>query len=511
MLDLGTSFVASIARDPRALAVVDDGVRLSYAEWYRRISSVVAALDHIGLKAGDHIVTVLQNCEAAATLHWACQLAGIVITPVNWRAKDDELDFCIENSEARAVVYQDVSAQAVARSKRAPNLPRISVGCDDAGAIDFARAAGEPAPDATPRVGADGWSIMLYTSGTTSRPKGVPRRHRAERAAGIAHVAQNLYRRGERTLGVMPLYHTMGVRSLIAMSLIGGTFVCLPRYDTKRALALIEAERVTNLYLVPTLYHDLVHAREFASSNVSSVRKLGFAGASMTDGLLKKLDEAFRPDLFVNHYGSSEIYTFTIDQNAPAKPGSAGKAGINQEIRVVKLNAASVTDFAAPEEEGEIIALLAGDESFEGYWRRPDADAKSLREGWYFTGDTGFVDREGDLFVTGRVDDMIITGGENVSPVEIESCLSLHPAVLEVAVVGLPDEKWGKVVTAFVKRKARVSEAEFDQFCRISGLADFKRPRRFVFVDALPKSPVGKLLRRLLVAGDYQPEHARPD
>jgi 2-furoate---CoA ligase len=309
----------------------------------------------------------------------------------------------------------------------------------------------------------------------------------------------------------MPLYHTMGVRSLIAMSLIGGTFVCLPRYDTKRALALIEAERVTNLYLVPTLYHDLVHAREFASSNVSSVRKLGFAGASMTDGLLKKLNEAFRPDLFVNHYGSSEIYTFTIDQNAPAKPGSAGKAGINQEVRVVKLNAASVNDLATPEEEGEIIALLAGDESFEGYWRRPDVDAKSLREGWYFTGDTGFVDRDGDLFVTGRVDDMIITGGENVSPVEIESCLSLHPAVLEVAVVGLPDEKWGKVVTAFVKRKAQISEAEFDQFCRTSGLADFKRPRRFVFVDALPKSPVGKLLRRLLVAGNYQPEHARPD
>ena len=511
MLDLGTSFVASVARDPHALAVVDDGVRLTYAQWYRRISSVVAALDHIGLKAGDHIVTVLQNCEAAATLHWACQLAGIVITPVNWRAKDDELDFCIENSESRAVVYQDVSAQAMARSKRASGLPRIAVGCDDAGAIDFTRVSNESAPDATPRAGAEDWSIMLYTSGTTSRPKGVPRRHRAERAAGIAHVAQNLYRRGERTLGVMPLYHTMGVRSLIAMSLIGGTFVCLPRYDTKKALALIEAERVTNLYLVPTLYHDLVHAREFASGNVSSVRKLGFAGASMTDGLLKKLNEAFRPDLFVNHYGSSEIYTFTIDQNAPAKPGSAGKAGINQEIRVVKLNAAAVTDFAAPEEEGEIIALLAGDESFEGYWRRPDADAKSLRDGWYFTGDTGFVDRDGDLFVTGRVDDMIITGGENVSPVEIESCLSLHAAVLEVAVVGLPDEKWGKVVTAFVKRKAAVSDTELDQFCRTSGLADFKRPRRFVFVDALPKSPVGKLLRRLLVAGDYQPEHARPD
>jgi 2-furoate---CoA ligase len=351
---------------------------------------------------------------------------------------------------------------------------------------------------------------MLYTSGTTSKPKGVPRRHRAERAAGIAHIAQNLYRRGERTLGVMPLYHTMGVRSLIAMSLIGGTFVCLPRYDADHALALIEGEKITNLYLVPTLYHDLVHAREFAKADVSSVRKLGFAGAPMTDGLLKTLNDAFRPDLFVNHYGSSEIYTFTVDQNATAKPGSAGKAGINQQVRVVRLSAQSAADVAEPGEEGEIIALLAGDESFEGYWRRPDADAKSLRDGWYFTGDTGFVDRDGDVFVTGRVDDMIISGGENVSPVEIESCLSLHPAVLEVAVVGLADEKWGKVITAFVKRNGPVTEQDLEQFCRTSGLANFKRPRRFVFVDALPKSPVGKLLRRLLVAGDYQREHAPP-
>ena len=511
MLDLGTSFVGSVARDPNALAIVDDGIRMTYTQWYARISSLVASFDRIGLRPGDHLVTLLQNCEAAATLHWACQLAGIVITPVNWRAKADELDFCIEDSESCAVVYQDVSAQAVEGSKRAAALPRIYAGSGVAtDAFRFDRMVAEPALDATPRVSAEAWSIMLYTSGTTSRPKGVPRRHRAERAAGVAHVAQNLYRRGERTLGVMPLYHTMGVRSLLAMSLIGSTFVCLPRYDTGRALALIESEKITNLYLVPTLYHDLVHAREFASSDVSSVRKLGFAGASMTDGLLKTLNEAFRPELFVNHYGSSEIYTFTIDQNAPAKPGSAGKAGINQQVKVVRLNARSASEVAYPDEEGEIIALLAGDESFEGYWRRPDADAKSLRDGWYFTGDTGFMDRDGDLFVTGRVDDMIITGGENVSPVEIESALSLHPAVLEVAVVGLPDEKWGRVVAAFVKRKGPVTEQELEQFCRTSGLANFKRPRRFIFVDDLPKSPVGKLLRRLLVTGDYQREHAPP-
>src|ERR1700735_1164341 len=140
MLDLGSSFVASVARDPDALAIVDDGLRLTYAQWYGRISSLVASLDRIGLKQVDHVVTVLHNCEAAATLHWACQLAGIVITPVNWRAKADELDFCIEDSEARAIVYQDVSAAAVEQSKRAGALPRICVGGgESAGAIGFDR------------------------------------------------------------------------------------------------------------------------------------------------------------------------------------------------------------------------------------------------------------------------------------------------------------------------------------------------------------------------------------
>lgn len=506
MLDLGTSFLASVARDPGAIAIVDGDLRLTYRDWLGRIGAVVAAFDRLGLKPGDHLVSVLQNRFEAATLHWACQFAGIVITPINWRSKADEIDFALENAEAKALVFEEVSAEAVRGTTRAAGLLTIAVGTSLEGAVPFAELLAEAAPEPMPRAGADAWSIMLYTSGTTSRPKGVPRRHRAERAAGIAHVAQNLYRRGEVTLGVMPLYHTMGVRSLIAMSVIGGTFVCLPRYDTKRALALIARERVTNLYLVPTLYHDLVHDPAFAATDVSSVRKLGFAGASMTDGLLKKLDAEFSPELFVNHYGSSEIYTFTIDQKAILKPGSAGRAGINQMVRVVRLGARSAEEIAATGEEGEIIALLAGDESFEGYWRRPEADAKSLRDGWYFTGDTGFIDQDGDLFVTGRVDDMIITGGENVSPVEIESCLSLHPAVSEVAVVGLPDEKWGKIVVAFVKRAAPVEAETLDAWCRTSGLANFKRPRRFVFVADIPKSPVGKLLRRQLVAGEYVTE-----
>jgi 2-furoate---CoA ligase len=473
VLDLGRGLIAAVERSPKATAIVDGELRLGYGEWLPCILAVVAGLDALGLAKGDHVLTVLQNRWEAATLHWACQLAGIVITPLNWRAKGEEIDYCLAAAD---------------------------------GTGDFAALLALPQAAASSRASAEDWSLMLYTSGTTGRPKGVPRRHRHERAAALAHVAQNLYAMGERTLGVMPLYHTMGVRSLLAMALVDGSFICLPRFDAARALMLIARERITNLYLVPTLYHDLIADPRFDAADVASVRKLGFAGAAMPDGLLRRVSAAFRPDLFVNHYGSSEIYTFTIEQNAAGKAGSAGKSGINQRVRVVRFGAGDPDAIARASEEGEIIADLASDEAFEGYWRRPDADARAIRHGWYFTGDTGYVDDAGDLFVTGRVDDLIVTGGENVSPGEIESVLSLHPAVAEVAVAGLADERWGRRITAFVRRGAPVDAAELDAWCRGSSLANFKRPRDYVFVREIPKSPVGKILRRRLVAGEFEAE-----
>ncbi len=505
MFDLGRSFLASVERSPDATAIVDGETRLGYAAWHREIRRVLAGLKALGLRRGDRLLASLQNRVEMASLHWACQFAGIVMTPLNWRAKADELDYCLLDAEARAVAFQDVTAAAVAGAPAAQRVPRISVGGASGGTVAFEElggglAAGEPEADA------EDLSLVLYTSGTTGRPKGVPRRHRQERAAAAAHVAQNLYGRGERTLGVMPLYHTMGVRSLLAMALVDGCFVCLPRFDVPAALALIERERISNLYLVPTLYHDLVSHERFARTDISSVRKLGFAGAAMPDGVLKRVAGAFKPELFVNHYGSSEIYTFTIEPEAAQKPGSAGKAGLNQRIRIVRLGSDDPDAVAAAGEEGEIIADGASDEAFEGYWRRPDADAKALKRGWYFTGDTGYRDGAGDLFVTGRVDDLIITGGENVSPGEIESVLSLHPAVAEVAVAGLADERWGRRITAFVRRAAPVEAKDLDQWCRRSNLANFKRPRDYVFVREVPKSPVGKILRRKLVAGEYETE-----
>ncbi len=498
MFDLGTSFLASVERDPQATAIVDGELRLTYAEWYRVIAVAANRLRELGLSKGDHLVTALQNRWEAATIHWACQFLGVVVTPVNWRAKAEELDFFLMDAEAKALVTEAVSREASGMAAARADIPLLDLD----GGMDF--VASSATANISPLATSEDLSLMLYTSGTTGSPKGVPRRHSAERAAAIAHVAQNTYHLGERTLGVMPLYHTMGVRSLLSMSMIGGRFVCLPRFDAGRALELIEREKLSCLYLVPTLYHDILHHERFGRTDLSSVDCLGFAGASMTDGLLKSLSDAFRPRLFVNHYGSSEIYTFTIDQNAPQKPGSAGRPALNQRIRVVRLGSGDPKAVADAGEEGEVIATLLGDEAFEGYWKRPDADAKSMRDGWYFTGDSGYYDGDGDLFVTGRVDDMIITGGENVSPVEIESCLSLHPSVVDVAVAGLPDERWGRIAVAFIIASDAVSAEELDTHCKASGLANFKRPRRYIFVDELPKSPVGKLLRRKLVAGEYR-------
>jgi len=212
------------------------------------------------------------------------------------------------------------------------------------------------------------------------------------------------------------------------------------------------------------------------------VRALGYAGAAMSSSLVRRCLEVFSPQVFVNHYGSTEVYTFTIGRDQQGKPGCAGRPAVNARLRLG--------------DGGEIAVHLSSDEAFGGYWNRPDADAKAIRDGWYHTGDTGHLDEDGDLWIDGRVDDMIVSGGENIHPLEVEDVLADHPGVREVAVVGAPDDRLGQRVVAVVVGTA--TEDELDAHCLASTLARFKRPREYRFVDALPKSPAGKILRRLL-------------
>ena len=363
-------------------------------------------------------------------MHWACQIAGLTIVPLNWRMKSQEIDFCILDSDAKCIIYQEESNNSVENSVTSQNLIKIFVGKQKKDEINYNDLLKNGNPRNSPEAKSDFLSLILYTSGTTGKPKGVPRTHFTERSSAIAHIAQNMYQINESTLGVMPLYHTMGVRSLISMVLLNGTFIAQPKFSSQQAIELIEYFKITSLYLVPTLYYDLLENQYFSKEKVRTCKKLGFAGSPMNDGLIKKVMEGFEPKNLVNHYGSSEIYTFTVDQNANLKPGSAGKAGINQQIRVVKMGEYNTKKLLEKKVEGEIIANLNSDEAFSGYLKRPDANKKSIIDGWYFTGDLGYFDEEGDLFVTGRVDDMIITGGENVSPIEIENTLSLNKNIL---------------------------------------------------------------------------------
>jgi 2-furoate---CoA ligase len=450
-MNLARSLLAACERHPEREAFPD----LSYGDLLPRVRHIAGGLD---VSPGDRVAVVLDNRLDTALLYWAAQWAGAVFVPLSWRLSEDELGYCVTDSGA-ALVLRDGDA-----------LPS---GPEHPGALDR-----DPAET----------SLLLYTSGTTGRPKGVPRSHLADRAGGWSQALQHGYGWGDRTLGVMPLYHTMGIHSLVAMHLVGGCFVPQPRWDAGVALELIAAQRITSLYLAPTLFHDLVHHPELARHDISSVRALGYAGAAMTSTLVQRCTATFAPEMFVNHSGSTEVYTFSIGRDQLHKPGCAGRPAVNTRLRLA--------------ENGEILVDLSSDEAFAGYWNRPDADEKAIESGWYRTGDTGHFDDEGDLWIDGRVDDMIVSGGENIHPLEVEDVLASHPGVVEVAVIGAPDDRWGQRVVAVIAGAATAEE--LDAHCLASPLARFKRPREYRRVDELPKSASGKILRRALRDGAGQ-------
>ncbi|HJM60347.1 MAG TPA: AMP-binding protein [Alphaproteobacteria bacterium] len=494
-MSLGQAFVESATQNTDALALSDGSVRLTYGGLQARAAAVAGGLVARGLQPGDRLLTLLTNRWETATLYWACQMSGVVFTPFNWRATAEEVAIILADSEAKLVVCEHITESAG---------PADSINIDD----DFLELSANEPLAAPVEVAAEDPCLMLYTSGTTGGPKGVPRSHAAELAAGRNAITQLGYQRGEIQLGVMPLFHTMGVRQLLTCELLGGHWVAMAQFDAGAALAHIAEERISALFLVPTVFHDIVNHPDIANADLSSVRTIGYAGMSMRSALTARCAEVFQPQRFHNFYGSSEIFTFTVCDHVADKPGCAGMPGIGQEIRIVRADAAPTVhpDDTVPRGGlGEIIASMASPEAFCGYWRRPDADTKAIRDGWYFTGDLGYFDEDGELYVIGRVDDMIISGGENIHPEEVEDVLTCSPLVRQAAVIGVADKRWGERVTAFVEpAQTDASAVALDSYCLDNGLARFKRPRDYVFVAKIPRSGSGKLLRRELRDGNYR-------
>ena len=506
-MTLGEMFSRRAAETPDGLAIVDGARRLTWAEWDKEVRRLAGGLRCAGLRPGDPVVTVLSNRMECATLYWACQFLGLIFTPYTWRASAADIAFVVDDSEARALVFEDRSAAAV--SEHNGNPPPVLVSLDDESysTLLHSTPVGEPT-----RCGSETTALMLYTSGTTGRPKGVPRSHAAEHAATLSCIAALDYETGISQLGVMPLFHTMGMRAALMSCVLGGPYICLPAFDAAAALRLIEDERIDALFLVPTLFHNLVNHPEIAAADVTSITNIAYAGMAMTTELTQRCQATFAPARFSNFYGSSEIFTFAHCDHVTEKPGCAGRAGAGQEIRVVRADpepTATAGDTVPAGTPGEIIASMACPDAFAGYWKRPDADAKAIRDGWYYTGDLGYFDADGELFVIGRTDDMIISGGENIYPEEVEAVLTKSPLVRHAAVIGEAHGRWGEQVVAFIEAAAPAAAGApaaddaarsqaLDAHCLASDLARFKRPRRYEFVDTLPRSASGKLLRRQL-------------
>jgi 2-furoate---CoA ligase len=518
-MDVAQLLTWTAERYPHRLAVGGPDP-VTYREWDARTNQLARALAGLGVRPRDRVAFLMAGGEPMARLHLAVQKLGAVAVPLSIRFGPPELAHCLADAAPGLVVGDETTAHILGEARDGLQFRNelaqlgsapASPGAASLPAADLAvLAAAEPdgvLPTEVPPLSGRDLSVMLYTSGTTGQPKGVPRSHAAEHTAAIAHVIQTQQRFGEVTLGVMPLFHTMGLRTLLASIAVAGTWVPQARFDAGTSLGLITGHGVTSLYLVPTVFWALLRTRRLGEA--VSVRRLAYAGAAMTPALARDLAGTLHPEMFVNHFGSTEIYTFTIGPDVTAKPGCAGRAGVFSRVRLVDPEPGAPPDaLVGPGQQGQIAVSMASPEAFGGYWRRPDADTKTIRDGWYFPGDLATADEDGDLWVAGRVDDMIVSGGENIYPGEIEDALARCPAVADVVVAGLPDDRWGHAVTAFVVPRAGLDPApalaEVDGFVRDgSGLPSLKRPKRLVAVDRIPTSAVGKILRRELVAGHF--------
>ncbi|MCE3554999.1 AMP-binding protein [Pseudonocardia sp. RS11V-5] len=499
-MDLSTALRWTAERFPDRPAVRGEGRHLTYRQWDARTNQLARALQGRGVGPGDRVVLVLRGGEPLASLHLAVQKLGATSVPLSTRFAPEELRYCLGDSGAVLLVVDEPHGERGAVAGGAAGVVLATVDELDR------TAAGELDSDLGTTPAESATSVVLYTSGTTGRPKGVPRTHRAEHAAAVAHAVQTQQRLGEVVLGVMPMFHTMGLRTLLASIVVGGTWVGQSTFDADGSLGLILAEGVGSLYLVPTMYWSLLRTGRLGEAR--SVSRIAYAGAAMAPALAERLAAEVRPASFVNHFGSTEIYTFTINPDVPAKPDSAGRAGSFSRVRLVAPQVGAPPDaVVADGEQGQVIVSLDSPEAFGGYWNRPDADDKAIRDGWYYTGDLAVADPDGDLHVSGRVDDMINSGGENLYPDEIEAVLARCPEIDDVVVVGLPDERWGQAVTAFVVpgrgTDAAAAAEKALAFAR-TALPSLKRPKKVIALDAVPRSAVGKTLRRVLVTGDYE-------
>jgi long-chain acyl-CoA synthetase len=493
------------ARQPDTIAMICDGRRIDYAALHRVSNQVAHGLRGAGLQPGDRVAYLGRESEHYYELLFGAAKSGMVLVPINWRLAADEVDHILRDS-GTAMLFVDTDAAATA-DRLAAELPalRTVLPLDKPGTPGAGFAAwvsGQPDANLLTRVTPDTPLVQMYTSGTTGLPKGVVLAHRSffavRNALATAGVDWIDWQEGDRSLIGMAGFHIGGIWWATQGFAAGVTNVVMREFTTAGAVELIRTLGVTTACMVPAMLRLLLAEPGVTSADFTTLRKIIYGGAPISAGLLARCVEGFGCD-FAQIYGLTETGNTAMclppADHTPdsGKMQAAGRPYPGFQVKVADSG-------GNPLPAGEIGEVwLRTPAAMLEYWNLPEATAKTLIDGWVVTGDAGVLDEDGYLFIRDRIKDMIIVAGENVYPAEIENVIGKHPMVAESAVVGVPDERWGEAVHAFVVPVEGQELTERELALYLKGkLATFKSPLRYEFIEKVPRNPSGKILRREL-------------
>jgi len=487
---------------PGKEALVYEDRRIIYRELNDRVDGLAKGLLDLGVGKGDIVAMLLYNCSEYIEITFAVNKIGAIWLPLNFRLAGAELAYILNNAEAKMLISEKDFGQTIERVKG--EIPTVNTYI----------AVGEEGPKGwegyenlvRKNLGAevdhalvelDDLHRLMYTSGTTAHPKGVMLTYGNLYWKNIGHILTFNITHEDKTLVVGPLYHVGGMDLPATGTLYaGGSLVILRRFEAVRVLETIDRERVTNIWLAPAMVNMLFQEPTFGQYDVSSVRFIIDGGEKMPMPLIKQIIEKFPNTWFADAYGLTETVsgdTFLSKDKMVEKIGSVGKPVVQLRVRIVDDEGRDVP----PGQLGEIV--LRGPKVFKGYWKNPEATAEAVKNGWFHTGDIGRLDEEGYLYIEDRKKDIIISGGENISSLEVERVIYESPKVLEAAVVGIPHPRWLEVPKAYVvlKKGEHMTAEEVMERCA-GKLAKFKIPKEVEFIDVLPRNPSGKVLKREL-------------
>lgn len=494
-----------LQQSPDAVATISGRRTQSYAALGNRVARLAGGLRALGAHEGDRVAYLGGNSDRFHEYYLAAFWAGLVVNPVNTRWSAAEIAYSLDDSGSR-ILFADETVLPRLEQIRAVypalrHLIWVGDGEGPSGSMSYEGLISDAAPVPDVRRGGDALAGLFYTGGTTGFPKGVMLTHANLVICALSSAAERFVHPGAIFLHAAPMFHLADLAAWTIISLTGGVHVTVPAFSPAAVLEAIQTHRVTDTVLVPAMLQLLVDAPDLGAYDLSSLRHIGYGGSPISEALLLRAQAALPGVSFCQAYGQTELSPITTllqpgEHVAGSKRlRSAGRAAPHAEIGIVGEDGAPL----AMGEVGQIVAR--GGHVMAGYWNKPEETAAALKHGWMHTGDAGYLDADGYLYVVDRVKDMIISGGENVYSAEVENALARHPAVATCAVIGLPDEIWGERVHAVVVLKPGATACATDLRDHAKGLiAGYKCPRSVDFADALPISSTGKVLKRELRA-----------